>query len=248
MCEPLDLPTAQVGTLPAGARHSWTIDPADPALEVAEYPPGLTPPLTAGPDGTLVLERTVPLMPEGGTVLVAGGTPGRPNSRLCETVDLVAPGSVWRFWRGREEPPGGLGRWIRNDYDASAWEIGESVFGYGVAEHFTTHLADMRDSYATLFLRTTFVLGSPDAFDDYSLVVNANDGFVAYLNGEEIARLNMDDLGVPGRTSADKLIGGVGHVSTGVADHDFFYPDQVGEERVQTPETAASQRCNFPGV
>jgi hypothetical protein len=59
-------------------------------------------------------------------------------------------------------------------------------------------LTDMRNSYVSVYLRREFTLADPDALSNLLLSVDYDDGFVAYLNGTEIARSEtMQDTGTP---------------------------------------------------
>ena len=130
---------------------------------------------------------------------LVGGTPGRANSSLRETVDLVAGGSRWRFWKGTEDPPGASGEWLGAGYDDSLWLQGETPIGYGSEEAVLTVLEDMQDGYTTVFARVSFDVPAPDSYENLILTVDFDDGFVAYLNGEEAARMFLDGGEIPGR-------------------------------------------------
>ena len=101
-------------------------------------------------------------------------------------IDLVPFGSLWRFRRGTSSPPT---NWNQPEYDDLQWERGPGGFGYGDNDD-TTILADMKDNYLSVFLRTEFE-ATEDDVDRLILKVNYDDGFVAYLNGREIARKNL---------------------------------------------------------
>jgi len=123
--------------------------------------------------------------------LVAGGTPGRPNSTAVGGTALIARNAPWRFWRGRLAPPGARGEWIEPDYDDGQWEDGEVPIGYGSGVYTLTTLADMRDGYTTVFARAAFDIADPAAFEGLELLADFDDGFAAYLNGRQIARVLM---------------------------------------------------------
>ncbi len=128
---------------------------------------------------------------------VVGGTPGCPNSTLVEEFSLIPPGATWRFWRGDAPPTGALGEWTGLNYNDDAWEQGESPFGFGGGEFFRTSLEGMEDTYTTVFTRIRFEVEDRDAVSELILTVDYDDGFVAFLNGEEVARMFMDGAGVP---------------------------------------------------
>src|SRR5262249_5462618 len=65
------------------------------------------------------------------------------------------------------------------------------AFGYGY-EGLGTNLPDMEGATVTLYVRTRFTLGDPAQLAALSLNVDYDDGFVAYLNGVEVARSFVD--------------------------------------------------------
>ncbi len=105
-----------------------------------------------------------------------------------ELHTLVTEGDVWSFLPGTQEPPSD---WRLATFDATGWASGPSGLGFGDGDDATLVQAD------TLYLRKTFQV--PPAFlaevTMAYLHLDVDDGFVAYLNGVEIARQN---LGRPG--------------------------------------------------
>ncbi len=99
---------------------------------------------------------------------------------------LLRVGSFWRYWKGTAAPPSA---WRQTDFDDSGWSMGPTSIGYGDGDD-ATILADMRDNYVSVFLRTEFV-ANPAAIDKLILRVDYDDGFVAYLNGRPVASSNL---------------------------------------------------------
>ena len=109
-----------------------------------------------------------------------------------ETV-LIGPNAEWRYYKGQEAPTDG---WIRQSYPATDWRVGNGGFGYGDGIEFGTYLSDMRSErvgqgYATLYLRTRFSSRELNDASNLWLRVDYDSGFVAYLNGVEVARSNV---------------------------------------------------------
>ena len=52
----------------------------------------------------------------------------------------------------------------------------------------------MQNINSTLWMRLPFAVGHPELLDSLTLRMKYNDGFVAYINGEEVARLGAPDL------------------------------------------------------
>ena len=97
---------------------------------------------------------------------------GRVVLREWELVE--GPSAGVEFLSGREE----------------GWELVRTSVGYGDLDDFT-QLTDMRGNYLTIYLTRSFFLSRTDQFAGYVLDVTYDDGFAAYLNGTEVARLNL---------------------------------------------------------
>jgi len=114
-----------------------------------------------------------------------------------ESGTLAEAGRMWRFFRGKQEPSGGTLQWTSPSFDDSSWEEGPGGFGYGDNDDATV-LADMMNSYSTVYIRTRFFVEDPSEISELALSVDFDDGFVAYLNGVEIARANAPgEAGLP---------------------------------------------------
>lgn len=99
---------------------------------------------------------------------------------------LVREGDVWYFFRGRYEPPVG---WALPEFNPRAedWESGPTGIGYGDDDD-ATILDDMQNSYLTVYARID--VDVPDGVEGQTWVfrVRYDDGFVAYIDGTEVAR------------------------------------------------------------
>lgn len=115
---------------------------------------------------------------------------------------MVDLGAGWRYAKGTQEPTPGAGGeptagWTKPDFDDSGWIDGSTGIGYGDGDDATV-LADMRGNYLSVHLRRQFVVDDPLEVENLILEVGYDDGFVAYLNGVEVARsVNMEGLGNP---------------------------------------------------
>jgi len=106
----------------------------------------------------------------------------------AQAAALVRWHDTWRYFKGKTDPAPGI-VWTEPQFDDSSWQLGQGGFGYGDNDD-TTVLADMRRNYSTLYLRKTFTVGDPTSVETLTLKVWIDDGFVAYLNGIEVARYN----------------------------------------------------------
>jgi len=194
--------SASCSRQPDGTRVSWTNDPVATYDSIAVARDGV--PLAGSPfdgDTEVIVDED-----DGGTAHcyeIVAAIDGAPCDSIecCTTsqVSLVDVGDSWLFFRGNEEPspdPDDASptlAWTDPAFDDSAWELGASGFGYGDGDD-TTVLDDMEDTYSSVYLRTDFVVAVADV-EILALEIDYDDGFVAYLNGVEVARSNIADTG-----------------------------------------------------
>ncbi len=118
----------------------------------------------------------------------------------ADRVTYIAYESTWRFRLGTAEASNPVSEWRERTYDDSGWSSGMAPFGYGdppFGVDLTTFDPVMRGNYACVFLRREFELTNSAAVAALDLDVDYDDGFIAWLNGEEILRVNMESA-VPG--------------------------------------------------
>lgn len=96
---------------------------------------------------------------------------------------IIRAENSWRYFVGQSAPPSD---WMTNEFNDAAWPIGPGGFGYGDDDDGTIIAETM-----SVFLRRDFEVADPDDFPIVILHADYDDGFVAYLNGEEIARANL---------------------------------------------------------
>jgi len=107
----------------------------------------------------------------------------------------VTNGAAWRYRKGTAEPAVPARAWREPDFDDSGWSSGNAPFGYGDGPYGTA-LADMRSNYPSLYMRRTFQVANPSLVTEAKLDMRYDDGFIVWLNGVEVARLNV--TGSPG--------------------------------------------------
>jgi hypothetical protein len=111
-------------------------------------------------------------------------------------------GAGWRYFKGLVEPSPDLNgdpttAWTEPGFDDSAWLAGATGIGYSDGDDATV-LNDMRYSYGSVYLRRTFTLNGPEDLENLLLAARYDDGFVAYVNGIEVARSGtMQQTGDP---------------------------------------------------
>mgnify|MGYP001278504487 FL=1 len=85
--------------------------------------------------------------------------------------------------------------WYTNSFDDSAWRLGTGGVGYenstGYASYININVgAQMYNVNGSCYIRIPFVVGEAE-FSNVMLKVRYDDGFIAYLNGAEVARRNF---------------------------------------------------------
>ncbi len=86
--------------------------------------------------------------------------------------------------------------WFGLNFNDSAWPSGTMGAGYETGTGYQTYFDpnfDFRTQVSTslnetIYLRTSFTVANPAIYSALSLLIRYDDGFVAYLNGVEIAR------------------------------------------------------------
>jgi hypothetical protein len=90
-------------------------------------------------------------------------------------------------WRGGAEP-----------FDDSSWLGGTTAIGYEASpgggvdytDFIGINVEDMRGNVTSVYARVPFTVADPTAFNALSLKMRYEDGFVAYINGIEVASAN----------------------------------------------------------
>ncbi|HEY0548846.1 MAG TPA: hypothetical protein VGF13_04535, partial [Verrucomicrobiae bacterium] len=100
---------------------------------------------------------------------------------------LIPKFAEWQYVAG--EDPQGLA-WTRKDFDASKWKRGPAGFGFGDAQ-FRTTVTRERGSSPAIYLRREFTLEQTDKITELGLMIDYRDGFIAYINGREVARIGI---------------------------------------------------------
>jgi len=118
-----------------------------------------------------------------------------------DTTEFIPPGDSWAFFRGQTAPSAPADAWKQLSFDDAAWESGPSGFGYDDNDD-ATILADMKGGYKTVYIRKSFYADSAPDDRNVELIIDYDDGFIAYLNGQEVARAAMPSGAVTHETSA----------------------------------------------
>ncbi len=111
---------------------------------------------------------------------------------------LVRVGESWRYFKGTQEPASPAAAWRELAFDDRTWAAGISGLSHGYGEDYDepTRLPDFGTTYLSVYARKSFSLTNLTQVRWLTLRIDYNDGFVAYLNGTEVARRNL--AGAPG--------------------------------------------------
>ena len=78
--------------------------------------------------------------------------------------------------------------WIDVDYNDAGWLTGQTGFGYSDNDDATL----IPQGTPSVFMRKKFTIADVDNIDELILDIDYDDAFIAYLNGEEVARANIE--------------------------------------------------------
>ena len=114
------------------------------------------------------------------------------------TINEIAPAPNERAlrWDATGQPRLGSGAaWFDTSFDATSWLTGAAPLGYNAANTgLGTNLKSVIEgNTSSLYVRKTFTVSAPNAAstENLRLNINYNDGFVAFLNGKEVARARL---------------------------------------------------------
>ncbi|MBE0655165.1 MAG: CotH kinase family protein, partial [Bacteroidales bacterium] len=134
-----------------------------------------------------ILKWTFPeyILPPGGFIVVyASGKDRKTIPQFYNTI--IREGDTWRYIIPKSEIPG----WTDIEFNDTNWPQGPSGFGYADNDD-----ATILPQTISVFLRKSFLIDDTSDVHSVVLHIDFDDGFVAYLNGIEIARSN---IGTPG--------------------------------------------------
>ncbi len=103
---------------------------------------------------------------------------------------LVSKGDTFRYIIPTSNPSNS---WINQGFDDSSWQQGAGGFGYknnGELDNISTTVPSGTNS---IYVRKLFTVNDLAIMNELWLDIDYDDGFVAYINGVEIARANMVD-------------------------------------------------------
>jgi YVTN family beta-propeller protein len=157
--------------------------------------------LAPGAKGELKFRRGESDLRDGGPVLTL--TYDLSRVAVVTREKPVREGDEWRFLRGLAAPPAG---WSGAGFDDSGWETGPTGIGYGDGDDATV-LQDMQSGYLAFFARRSFELERAAEIEGATATVSFDDGFALYVNGVEVARVNLPAGDLTNATAATATVG-----------------------------------------
>ncbi|MFV1975197.1 MAG: S41 family peptidase [Candidatus Scalindua sp.] len=97
---------------------------------------------------------------------------------------LITAGAEWYYSPGNRKPQK---NWYLPEFNSAHWKLGKAGFGYGDNDD-RTYLKSMRGEFDSVRIRHGFLINSPESIKKLFLYIRYDDAFIAYLNGQEIAR------------------------------------------------------------
>lgn len=101
---------------------------------------------------------------------------------------VVSADDTWHYFPANAEPQS---NWAQKDFDISVWASGPGGIGYGDNDDNTIIVR-----VPAVYIRTSFNIIDESIIAGAILHIDYDDGFVAYLNGHEIARANIGTVGI----------------------------------------------------
>ncbi len=117
-------------------------------------------------------------------------------------AELFPTGSDWNYYKGQAEASSpDAAAWREPSFEAANWLTGPTPLFYG--KPLTgSELADMRGGYSSVFLRRTFLISTAAEVSELRLGTLSDDGFIAWINGREVARFNVPEGPLPFNATA----------------------------------------------
>ena len=140
-----------------------------------------------------------------------------PNPVFTPLGQLIfATNSTWKYFKGvSEASTPDPATWRTVGFNDDAWLAGAAPLYYEMfpapanpyAYSGNTALNDMRGAYSSVFMRQAFVLTNLAQISALQLTAMSDDGFIAWINGTEVARFNAPagSVAYNGHASSDLL-------------------------------------------
>ncbi|MDB6123883.1 MAG: hypothetical protein JWQ71_2876 [Pedosphaera sp.] len=138
--------------------------------------------------GTRVLSATVPTEAEYANFMATNDLAGLPPARRATL--LIPSGAIWKYLDTGVAP---AANWKSNSFNEAGWKTGAAELGYGDGGETTiiNYGGNANNKYITAWFRHSFVVTNPADYFSLVLGIVRDDGAAAYLNGQELYRMNL---------------------------------------------------------
>ncbi|MBN2132968.1 MAG: lamin tail domain-containing protein [Sedimentisphaerales bacterium] len=136
---------------------------------------------------------------------IAEVSPGAAATPEPTGTVLVPAGAQWRSFKGTTAPSSPAEMWHEPAFDDGTWQSGATPIGYGEGFLETT-LGDMRGGYTSIYLRKSFEVTNPEAFDTVTLEVMYDDGVVVWINDKPAVYDNVSSPDLSFDATAEEAI------------------------------------------
>src|SRR6185436_13141597 len=111
------------------------------------------------------------------------------------TVTVFSTNQTWRYAPGTAEASTPIAAWRSNSFNDVNFVDSPAPFWYDATGDTSTrvggtHIVGMQNTYLCIFLRKQFVLANTPYTTNLQLNACVDDGFVAWINGTEVLRVN----------------------------------------------------------
>ena len=103
----------------------------------------------------------------------------------------IPTAAEWRWRPGTNEASTPIPAWRAPTFNDSQFTPAPAPFWYGDVLPGGTRIQGMQNVYGSLFLRRTFTVANPETISTLRMSALVDDGFVAWINGTEVLRVNM---------------------------------------------------------
>lgn len=121
-------------------------------------------------------------------LLFASGKNRIPSYTINHWETAINASTTWRYLLPTTQPSA---TWKNTSFNDATWQTGAGGIGYGDSDDATI----TANGTVSVYMRKTFTVTDTSALKEAILNIDYDDGFVAYLNGTEIARSGL--TGVP---------------------------------------------------
>ena len=107
-------------------------------------------------------------------------------------AELIPRGAQWKFRPGQTEASSPTSAWRSVEFNDAGFSDSPAPFWYGDSYPGGTQITGMRFSYRSIFLRHSFQIDDVDSVGALRLGALVDDGFIAWINGTEVRRVNVN--------------------------------------------------------